>query len=64
MKQEKAHGQKKQKKYSQIREIVNYVVKGKNYWLIPLIIIFVVFGLLLFISETLPIISPFIYTLF
>lgn len=64
MKQEKVHGQKKQKKYSQTREIFNYVVHGNNYWLLPLILIFVIFGLLLFISETLPIISPFIYTLF
>ncbi len=64
MKQEKVHGQKKHKKYSQMREIFHYVVHGNNYWLLPLIFIFVIFGLLLFISETLPIISPFIYTLF
>ncbi len=64
MKQEKEHGQEKEKKYSQLREIFYYVVHGKNYWLLPLIVIFMLFGLLLFISETLPIISPFIYTLF
>ena len=64
MKQANEKGQEKKKKYSQIREIFHYVVLGNNYWLLPLIFIFFLFGLLLFISETLPIISPFIYTLF
>lgn len=64
MKTGNAYVQKKGKKYSQMREIFHFVVQGKKYWLLPLIVIFALFALLLFIAETLPIISPFIYTLF
>ena len=46
------------------REIWHYVRSEKRYWAIPLIIVFVVFGVLLVIAQTVPVVSPFIYTLF
>lgn len=49
---------------SVVSEIVYYIRKQKRYWLIPLIIIFLVFAILVVISQTVPIVSPFIYTLF
>lgn len=45
-------------------EIAYYLKKEKKYWLIPMILIFLVFAILVIISQTVPIVSPFIYTLF
>lgn len=45
-------------------EIAFYLKKEKKYWLIPLIVIFLLFAVLVIISQTVPIVSPFIYTLF
>lgn len=53
-----------QKNESILREAWHYIRTEKKYWLIPLIVVFVIFGALLVIAQTVPIISPFIYTLF
>lgn len=45
-------------------EIWHYVHTEKKYWLIPLVIVFAIFAALLVIAQTVPVISPFIYTLF
>ena len=54
----------KEGKESILKEIWYYVRSEKKYWAIPLIVIFVIFAALLTIAQTVPIISPFIYTLF
>ncbi len=46
-----------------IKEIFEFLIKKKRYWLIPVIIILLLFGLLLVLTEGTAI-APFIYTLF
>ncbi|MFC1711879.1 DUF5989 family protein [Patescibacteria group bacterium] len=45
------------------KELLTYLWKNKLWWLIPPIIILIIFGLLIVFSTTSPI-SPFIYILF
>lgn len=45
-------------------EILYYVKKYKRWWLLPLIMVFLIFGVLLFIGQVVPVVSPFIYTIF
>ena len=44
-------------------EIFEYMKMHKRFWLLPLIIILIIFGALLFFTES-SAIAPFIYTLF
>ena len=44
-------------------EVWTFMKKRKVYWIGPLVIILVLFGLLLFLTET-SVVAPFIYTLF
>ena len=46
-----------------VQEILEYLWKNKKWWLIPPIIIFIIFGLFIAFSTTSPI-GPFIYALF
>jgi len=46
-----------------IKEIFEFLWSNKKWWLIPPIIIFILFGLLIVFSSTSPI-GPFIYALF
>jgi len=55
---------KKDNKKGFLSNLLYYTKKHKWYFLIPLIGVFILFGLLLFIAETAPIVSPFIYTIF
>lgn len=50
-------------KLSILGEIWEFIRHRKKYWLIPIIVIFVLVGLLLFLTEG-SAIAPFIYTLF
>lgn len=50
-------------KLSILKEIWDYIKHRKRYWLVPIIIILVLVGLLLFLTEG-SAIAPFIYTLF
>ncbi len=52
------------KNKSFFQEIIHYLKKEKKYWLIPMIAILAIFAVLVIVAETLPIVSPFIYTLF
>lgn len=45
-------------------EILYYLKTYKRWWLTPIVIIFVLFGILVVVAEVAPVISPFIYTLF
>jgi hypothetical protein len=46
-----------------LKEVFEFLMKKKKYWLIPVIIILVLIGLLIVLSEG-SFIAPFIYTLF
>jgi competence protein ComGC len=50
-------------KLSILKEIWDFIKHRKRYWLVPIIIILVLVGLLLILSEG-SAIAPFIYTLF
>jgi hypothetical protein len=44
-------------------DLFTYFRTHKKYWLVPMFLIFLVFGLLIFLSAQ-PAIAPFVYTLF
>jgi hypothetical protein len=46
-----------------VGEFVQFLKHEKKYWLAPIIIVFVLFGLLIVFSQS-SAIAPFIYTLF
>jgi hypothetical protein len=46
-----------------VGEFVQFLKEEKKYWLAPIIIVFVLFGLLIVFSQS-SAIAPFIYTLF
>jgi hypothetical protein len=55
---------KNPKKTGLFGEIGYYLKTSKRYWLLPIIVLFVIFGVLIFVSQAVPVVSPFIYTLF
>lgn len=46
-----------------IKEFIVFLKQRKKFWLIPIIIIMVLFGLLLIAAQN-SVVAPFIYTLF
>jgi len=46
-----------------LREFWQFLKQEKKYWLMPIVIVFVLFGLLIVFSQT-SAVAPFIYTLF
>jgi len=44
-------------------EVYNFLKVRKKFWLIPIIIVFVLFGALLFLTSG-TVIAPFVYTIF
>jgi hypothetical protein len=44
-------------------EFVEFLRQEKKYWLLPMVVIFVLFGLLLVFAQS-SAVAPFIYTLF
>ena len=52
------------KKNSLAEEIWHYLRVYRKWWLLPIIIVFVLLGIILIIGQAAPIISPFIYTIF
>jgi hypothetical protein len=46
-----------------VAELFSFLREEKKYWLVPIAIVFVVFGLLLVFSQT-SAVAPFIYSLF
>ncbi|MDD5543628.1 MAG: DUF5989 family protein [Acidobacteriia bacterium] len=49
--------------WSLMREIWMFLRVRKKFWLLPIMIVFVVFGLLMILAQT-SALSPFIYALF
>ena len=46
-----------------IVEFVEFLRQEKKYWLMPIVVVFVLFGLLIVFSQS-SAVAPFIYTLF
>jgi hypothetical protein len=46
-----------------VSEFVQFLRQEKKYWLLPIVIVFVLFGLLIVFSQS-SAVAPFIYTLF
>ena len=46
-----------------LKEIFDFLMENKKYWMIPIIIILVLIGVLLMVTQG-TVIAPFIYTLF
>ncbi|NLH73306.1 MAG: hypothetical protein GX456_09660 [Verrucomicrobia bacterium] len=45
-----------------LKDLWGYLRENKKWWLLPIIVMLLVFGLLVFLSGT--VLAPFIYTLF
>jgi len=45
-------------------ELLYYLKVYRRWWLLPMIIVLVLFGVLVIVAEVAPVVSPFIYTLF
>jgi len=46
-----------------ISEFLEFLRQERKYWLVPIVVVFVLFGLLLVFSQS-SAVAPFIYTLF
>jgi len=46
-----------------LTEFLQFLKQEKKYWLVPIVIVFVLFGLLIVFSQS-SAVAPFIYTLF
>jgi hypothetical protein len=46
-----------------IREFIEFLMQRKKFWLLPIIVIMVLFGILLITAQN-SVVAPFIYTLF
>jgi hypothetical protein len=46
-----------------LKEFSQFLWQEKKYWLVPIVIVFVLFGLLIVFSQS-SAVAPFIYTLF
>lgn len=46
-----------------LEEFVQFLRQEKKYWLVPIVVVFVLFGLLIVFSQS-SAVAPFIYTLF
>lgn len=46
-----------------LKEIIKFMIVRKKFWLIPILIIFLIFGTLLILTQG-TVFAPFIYTVF
>ena len=46
-----------------LTEFLQFLREEKKYWLVPIVVVFVLFGLLMVFSQS-SAVAPFIYTLF
>jgi len=46
-----------------LKELLQFLREEKKYWLVPVVVVFVLFGLLIVFAQT-SALAPFIYTLF
>lgn len=52
------------KRKNLISELIGYLAKHKAYWLIPILVIAIIFAALIALAAISPAAAPFIYTLF
>jgi Family of unknown function (DUF5989) len=50
-------------KLTTLREIGRFLMTRKRYWLVPIVLVFLIFGALLVMAES-SAVAPFVYTLF
>ncbi len=50
------------KKYGMVKELWHFIKSSRKWWVIPILIIFLIFGILLALGQTGA--APFIYVLF
>lgn len=53
---------KEQKDESLVKEFLSFLAHNKKWWLLPILVVMLMFGLLIVLSQTA--VAPFIYTLF
>jgi len=46
-----------------VLELFTFLMQNKRWWLVPMLVVLILFGTLLLLSET-SVVAPFIYTLF
>ena len=46
-----------------VKELWQFLMAEKKYWLLPVVLMFLLLGMLIVVSQTSPL-APFIYTLF
>ena len=46
-----------------VKDVVQFLAEEKKYWLLPLVLIFALFGLIAVVSQS-SAVAPFIYALF
>jgi hypothetical protein len=46
-----------------LTEFLQFLTEEKKYWLVPIVVVFILFGLLMVFSQS-SAVAPFIYTLF
>lgn len=51
------------RRFEIIGELLNFLVSNKRWWMIPMVVVLLVFGVLLILAQS-SAIAPFIYTLF
>lgn len=50
-------------KWRVLQELMAFLTREKKYWLVPILVTFVLLGVLLVFAQSSPV-APFIYTLF
>ncbi len=50
-------------KLSIFKEIISFLIDHKKFWILPILIVFVLVGILLITAQSTPV-APFIYTMF
>jgi len=46
-----------------VLELFTFLMQNRRWWLVPMLVVLILFGTLLLLSET-SVVAPFIYTLF
>jgi hypothetical protein len=47
-----------------LKEFLEFLKVRKKFWLMPIIIVLVLFGALIIFTQGTPVVAPFIYTIF
>ena len=49
---------------STVLELILGLARGRNWWLIPIVFILLPFSIILVLMQAVPVVAPFVYTLF